>query len=98
MSEPPPAVAASDTPASETPSGLSSRSFLTGIAFFLIGGILAILGDLGLASLSSLVGTGVILLALASDHRPHFARLGIACTALGGVASIVHVLLRVLGP
>jgi hypothetical protein len=92
MSEPPPAAA------SDTPSDLSSRSVLTGIAFFLLAGILAILGDLGLASLGALVGVGVILLALASDHRPHFARLGIACTALGGVASVVHVLLRVLGP
>lgn len=93
MSEPPPVDAASDAP-----SGLSSRSVLTGTAFFLVGGILAILGDLGLASLSALVGTGVMLLVFASDHRPHVARLGIACTALGGVASIVHVLLRVLGP
>jgi len=93
MSEPLPAAVASDGP-----SGLPSRNVLTGIAFFLLAGILAILGDLGLASLSALVGVGVILLALASDHRPHFARLGIACTALGGVASVVHVLLRVLGP
>lgn len=93
MSEPLPAAVASDGP-----SGLSSRNVLTGIAFFLLAGILAILGDLGLASLSALVGVGVILLALASDHRPHFARLGIACTALGGVASVIHVLLRVLGP
>lgn len=98
MSEPPPASATAPDPSSDASSELSARSFLTGIAFFLVAGILAILGDLGLASLSALLGTGVVLLAAANEHRPHFARLGIACTALGGVASVVHVLLRVLGP
>jgi len=77
MSEPPPASATAPDASSDASSELSARSFLTGIAFFLVAGILAILGDLGLASLSALLGTGVVLLAAANEHRPHFARLGL---------------------
>ncbi|PEN12311.1 hypothetical protein CRI94_14910 [Longibacter salinarum] len=93
MSEPP-----SDPGAGPEPTTVSTSTLFSVIAFVFLAGILAILGDVGLASLSALLGVGVLLLALANDHRPHFARLGVACTALGGVASFVHVLLRVIGP
>lgn len=88
----------SDALADPDPGRLSTPTLLTGIGFFLVAGVLAVTVDLGLASLSALLGAGVLLLALADDHRPSLARLGVACTALGAVASFVHVLLRVLGP
>jgi hypothetical protein len=48
--------------------------------------------------LCALLAGGVLLRAVSRGHRPHLARIGAACVALGTVASFVHVVLRVIGP
>ncbi|NBC85070.1 MAG: hypothetical protein GVY25_02640 [Bacteroidetes bacterium] len=96
MSEPPPAPAREPETAPMT--SVSPLPLTAGLSLLCLSGVLAILGDIGLASLSVLLAAGILLVGAAGDRRPHIMRLGVACTALAGVASFVHILLRVLGP
>lgn len=97
MSEPPPArprVVAS----SRFPESRRVGSIALGLAFALGATVLLTVGDVGLAALCALLSGGILLRTLSKGHRPHLARIGAACVALGTVASFVHVVLRVIGP
>jgi len=96
MSEPPPAPA--PEPETVLTRSVSPLPLTAGLSLLCLSGVFAILGDVGLASLIVLLAAGILLVGAAGERRPHIMRLGVACTALAGVASLVHILLRVLGP